>query len=61
MNQGPRCVVLMKKNGGEKSHATVPLKHNIQLFFLTFSEASAYARSKMYNKNVKNKQFLLTL
>jgi hypothetical protein len=25
MNQGPRCVVLMKKNGGEKSHATVPL------------------------------------
>jgi hypothetical protein len=28
MNQGPRCVVLMKKNGGEKSHATVPLKEN---------------------------------
>ncbi len=25
MNQGPRCVVLMKKNGGGKSHATVPL------------------------------------
>jgi hypothetical protein len=26
MNQAPRCVVLMKKNGGEKSHATVPLR-----------------------------------
>ncbi len=26
MNQGPRCVVLMEKNEGEKSHATVPLK-----------------------------------
>ncbi len=26
MNQGPRCVLLMKKNRGGKSHATVPLK-----------------------------------
>jgi hypothetical protein len=25
-NQGPRWVLLMKKNGGGKSHATVPLK-----------------------------------
>jgi hypothetical protein len=27
MNQGPRCVVLMKKNGGGKFHATVPLRY----------------------------------
>ncbi len=26
MNQGPRWVLLMKKNGGGKSHATVPLR-----------------------------------
>ncbi len=26
MNQGPRWVLLMKKNRGGKSHATVPLK-----------------------------------
>ncbi len=26
MNQGPSWVLLMKKNGGEKSHATVPWK-----------------------------------
>ncbi len=26
MNQGPRWVLLMKKNGGGKSHATVPFK-----------------------------------
>jgi hypothetical protein len=30
MNQGPRCVVLMKKNGGEKSHASVPLKPTLR-------------------------------
>jgi hypothetical protein len=26
MNQGTSWVLLMKKNGGEKSHSTVPLK-----------------------------------
>jgi hypothetical protein len=25
MNQGPSCVCLMEKSGGQKSHATVPL------------------------------------
>ncbi len=29
MNQGPRCELLMKKNGGEISHATFPLRNDI--------------------------------
>jgi hypothetical protein len=28
MNQGPRCVSLMKKIGGQKSRGTIPLSVN---------------------------------
>jgi hypothetical protein len=39
MNQGPRWVLLIRKNGGGKSRATVPLKGNscpvLELFTLS--------------------------
>ncbi len=38
MNQGPRCVVLMEKNGDGKSHATVPLSCNLPLSNITEHE-----------------------
>jgi hypothetical protein len=40
MNQGPRCVLFMEKNGGWKSHATVPLTPIFPLNHLPLREGS---------------------
>ncbi len=46
MYQGPRCVVLMKKNGGGKSHATVPLKALFLIQAVSFILEGSMLRGK---------------